>query len=1059
LPPQTVQSPSTAYVTQDEFAAAITNLATAFTSHLTSSAATNQQVAANGNPDNPYGAGQRINTLTDVTITNPTISGLSASAIPDLSGTYLPLSGGTVSGTLNVSTLAASTTSYTNVVAASATTTNATSTTSFATTASSTNLFAQAAQIGSLTLGNLSGFLKATAGAVSTALVNLTSDVTGVLAVSNGGTGWASIASGYIPFGNGASALATSSNLYWDNTTGRLGIGTTSPATTLSVQGSGRFSGNLSIGSPWMDTLSGLGVYVSAQRSPAFVTVTPTGGTGSQVYSYEVIPVDSSGNFGSSNIGYVYTGVAWASLSGSVYNAISWSSVTGAVSYNVYRNLAPTGGTMGLIASGVSGTSFNDTGVAATGLIPLATLVVGNGGQLASTTGTAPLDPLQFESSGALNGMFNTFFGMDSGISNTTGNQNTFMGRRAGMSNTIGTQNTFIGSEAGTSNTTGYHNVFIGEETFNVSGNYDTYVGTDSGLAATGSTNTFIGSSAGATNTASADVIVGYDAGQKDTGGGNVFVGNSAGQFNDIGTGNTFLGYQSGQNATSSNNTLLGYRTGALITTGANNTASGYNDLTNDTTGGNNTAGGYQSLDNNTTASQNTAYGAFSLHNNTVGATNTAIGYTSLITATSTNGTTAIGYMTGENMSGATGAVGNNNTFLGYKTGYDVTTGGNNLILGTEQTIATGITTGSNNILIGNTVNAGLSPTGSNQLNIGNLIFGTSLGTGATVSSGSVGIGTTSPWRTLSVAGTVGFDGLTGAFGTGSLCLSSSKEVVYNAGSDSCLSSLRSTKHDINPLMVDAAAQVLALNPVSFIYNNDASSTVRYGFIAEDAAAVDSHLATYDQSGNLSGVDDRGLLAVIVKALQSLITKVDGFALNIVSEHVTATNADIGTANIDTANIKHLCVAKSDGSNVCVTGDQLSALLAGASASAAASANPTITADATSTPAVVQINGNNPAYINVGDSYGDLGATITGPQADLNLGIKTFLNGALVSNIVIDTSAVATDTIDYVVTDANGFAATSTRTVVVEAQAPLLTAESDAATNAATTTDATTTAQ
>jgi hypothetical protein len=31
----------------------------------------------------------------------------------------------------------------------------------------------------------------------------------------------------------------------------------------------------------------------------------------------------------------------------------------------------------------------------------------------------------------------------------------------------------------------------------------------------------------------------------------------------------------------------------------------------------------------------------------------------------------------------------------------------------------------------------------------------------------------------------------------------------------------------------------------------------------------------------------------------------------------------------------------------------------------------------------------------VGATYSDLGATITGPQADLNLGITTYVNGAL----------------------------------------------------------------
>ena len=57
----------------------------------------------------------------------------------------------------------------------------------------------------------LSGFLKATAGVLSTALINLASDITGVLPVGNGGTGWSNIAASAIPYGNGSSALATTS--------------------------------------------------------------------------------------------------------------------------------------------------------------------------------------------------------------------------------------------------------------------------------------------------------------------------------------------------------------------------------------------------------------------------------------------------------------------------------------------------------------------------------------------------------------------------------------------------------------------------------------------------------------------------------------------------------------------------------------------------------------------------------------------------------------------------------------------------------------------------------
>jgi hypothetical protein len=108
------------------------------------------------------------------------------------------------------------------------------------------------------------------------------------------------------------------------------------------------------------------------------------------------------------------------------------------------------------------------------------------------------------------------------------------------------------------------------------------------------------------------------------------------------------------------------------------------------------------------------------------------------------------------------------------------------------------------------------------------------------------------------------------------------------------------------------------------------------------------------------------------------------------------------------------------------------------------------------TPPTITINGDNPAMIQVGDSYSDLGATVsdTGPgqAGDSNLGYQTYLNATLVSTIAIDTSAVATDTIDYVATDIWGNTAASTRTVIVEA------ATTPAIWGISTSTDATTSA-
>ena len=91
-----------------------------------------------------------------------------------------------------------------NTFTALQTITNASTTNLTASYASSTQGF-----FGSLAIGNFSGFLKATAGAVASALINLASDVTGTLGVGNGGTGWANIAASAIPFGNGSGALAT----------------------------------------------------------------------------------------------------------------------------------------------------------------------------------------------------------------------------------------------------------------------------------------------------------------------------------------------------------------------------------------------------------------------------------------------------------------------------------------------------------------------------------------------------------------------------------------------------------------------------------------------------------------------------------------------------------------------------------------------------------------------------------------------------------------------------------------------------------------------------------
>ena len=71
-------------------------------------------------------------------------------------------------------------------------------------------------------------------GGTSTATQNL-ANVTGTLAVGNGGTGLTTLTAGYIPFGNGTSVFGSNAGLFWDNTNFRLGVGTSSPINLLNV--------------------------------------------------------------------------------------------------------------------------------------------------------------------------------------------------------------------------------------------------------------------------------------------------------------------------------------------------------------------------------------------------------------------------------------------------------------------------------------------------------------------------------------------------------------------------------------------------------------------------------------------------------------------------------------------------------------------------------------------------------------------------------------------------------------------------------------------------------
>jgi hypothetical protein len=202
----------------------------------------------------------------------------------------------------------------------------------------------------------------------------------------------------------------------------------------------------------------------------------------------------------------------------------------------------------------------------------------------------------------------------------------------------------------------------------------------------------------------------------------------------DVAVGNLAMYY----NTTGSHDTAVGYAAlyGTTGMTGSGNTAVGWASVGHVTTGGQNTGLGESAAGAMTSGSSNTAVGDQALYSDQTGTANTAIGNYALW------GTTT-----------------GHNTALGNNAGYAMTSGTENVVIGDYTNTASHggvITSGSNNIVIGQDVGYGLTATSSNQLDIGNLIYATGLGSGiAGLSGGSVGIGTASPQAPLDVAGEI----------------------------------------------------------------------------------------------------------------------------------------------------------------------------------------------------------------------------------------------------------------------------------------------------------------
>ncbi len=197
----------------------------------------------------------------------------------------------------------------------------------------------------------------------------------------------------------------------------------------------------------------------------------------------------------------------------------------------------------------------------------------------------------------------------------------------------------------------------------------------------------------------------------------------------------------------------------------------------------------------------------------------------------------------------------------------------------------------------------------------------------ALTSGGKFGIASTSPWRFLSVTGTVGFDGLTAESTSGSaLCLSSDKEVQVNSGAQTCTVSSARFKHDIQDFTPEEAATLAEkLRPVHFKYNGTEED--RIGLVAEEVGAVDGRLIFREEDGAPRGVRYEDLAVVLLGAFkhqQEQITSLIGSGVSAVGDTLKATFDTVLAKTIVVDNLHAKKIEADDevsaGKQICVDG-------------------------------------------------------------------------------------------------------------------------------------------
>ena len=170
-------------------------------------------------------------------------------------------------------------------------------------------------------------------------------------------------------------------------------------------------------------------------------------------YSYQLVAHDATG-YGLPSAEVSITTTATGEV------VLTWTSPLNETGMDVYGRVA---GSIGLLASGITGTTWTDTGAATVGAAPPATAT---SNAIQSAIPIASMHPsATFQNLNAMGGgnqITNLAIGAQALYSNTTGGSNVANGVLALFSNTTGSNNVAFGYYSGSNLTTGFNNTILG---------------------------------------------------------------------------------------------------------------------------------------------------------------------------------------------------------------------------------------------------------------------------------------------------------------------------------------------------------------------------------------------------------------------------------------------------------------------------------------------------------------------------------------------------------------------------------------------------------------------